>query len=112
MKIALPIANGKLCMHFGHCDVFAFYTIDETSKKIESYEELTPPPHEPGVLPRWIREQGTTLVLAGGMGKRAQELFTQSGVQVLTGVSELNPKKAVEDYLEGNLNTGANCCDH
>ena len=112
MKIALPISSNKLCMHFGHCDVFTFFTIDPSTKSVTAQENLTPPPHEPGVLPRWIKEQGATVVLAGGMGKRAQDIFSQHGVTVITGVQELDPLSAVKAYLAGSLQTGANCCDH
>ncbi len=112
MKIALPIANGKLCMHFGHCEVFAFFTVDQNEKKILTRSDLVPPPHEPGVLPRWIKEQGATVVLAGGMGKRAQELFTQNGVMVYTGVVETNPDRLIHSFLNDDMKTGQNCCDH
>lgn len=112
MKIALPLAEGKLCMHFGHCEIFKFFDVDKTNKKIIKEAELTPPPHEPGLLPVWIKEQGVNLILAGGMGQRAQQLFLQNGIEVLVGVEELNPETAVLNYLNGNLSTGTNTCDH
>ena len=112
MKIAMPLANNMLCMHFGHCEVFRFFSINETNKTVEDFKDLTPPPHEPGVLPKWIAENGANLVLAGGMGQRAQSLFGNNGVQVVTGVIETDPNKAVADYLEGKLSTGQNACDH
>jgi len=51
------------------------------------------PPHEPGLLPRWLHEQGAHLIIAGGMGHRAQELFVQNGIQVtvLPKLSEGRP---------------------
>ncbi|OFZ46226.1 MAG: ATPase [Bdellovibrionales bacterium RIFOXYB1_FULL_37_110] len=112
MKIAVPVANQLLCMHFGHCEVFAFFEVDEAKKIIKSCTEVTPPAHEPGILPQWVKKQGADLVLAGGMGQRAQELFNQNGVHVVVGVTENNPAKAVLDYLKGNLITGTNACDH
>jgi len=112
MKIALPVANDQLCMHFGHCQMFEFYEIDEKEKKISGKSALTPPPHEPGVLPRWIKEQGVDLVIAGGMGASAQNLFRQAGVQVITGASANNPEEIVENYINNSLETGANACDH
>lgn len=47
MKIAIPSTNGKVCMHFGHCDVFDIFEVDKAGKKIIKKETLTPPPHEP-----------------------------------------------------------------
>lgn len=57
MKIAVPTAQGKLCMHFGHCEMFTVIDIDETNKKIETTTAIEPPPHEPGVLPKWLGEK-------------------------------------------------------
>lgn len=33
MKIAIPMAGGQLCMHFGHCEQFALVDVDETAGK-------------------------------------------------------------------------------
>ena len=112
LRIALPVAEGQLCMHFGHCQQFAMVQVDPESKKIESIDMLTPPPHEPGVLPQWLAEQKTNLVIAGGMGSRAQSLFTQNGIQVLTGAPAKTPEELVQSYLNGSLTTGDNVCDH
>lgn len=54
MGTAIPTAQGRLCAHFGHCEEFAFVEIDEKDKKITGVSKKTPPPHEPGVLPRWL----------------------------------------------------------
>jgi predicted Fe-Mo cluster-binding NifX family protein len=74
MRIALPVAENQLCMHFGHCEKFAFYDVDLKEKAILGVEVLTPPPHEPGILPPWIKQQGADLVITGGMGGRARSL--------------------------------------
>lgn len=29
MKIAIPTVNKELCSHFGHCEAFAIFTVDE-----------------------------------------------------------------------------------
>ncbi|MFZ4395053.1 MAG: iron-sulfur cluster carrier protein MrpORP [Kiritimatiellia bacterium] len=112
MKIAIPIAEGKLCMHFGHCDQFALLDIDEKTKKITNKQMLTPPPHEPGVLPRWLHEQGATVIIAGGMGSRAQNLFAESRIKVVVGAPSEAPEQLVAQYLAGSLVSGANVCDH
>lgn len=112
MKIAIPTANGQLCMHFGHCEQFAFVTIDPENKTVKGTELLTPPPHEPGVLPKWVADNGGNLVIAGGMGMRAQQLFSQNGVQVLVGAPADTPENLTAAYLNGTLQTGQNVCDH
>jgi len=112
MKIAIPVAAGKLAMHFGHCEQFALINVDEQEKKILDTKYLTPPPHEPGVLPRWLHEQGANMIIAGGMGNRAQQLFTQNQISVVVGAPSDMPEKIVEAYLAGTLETGGNLCDH
>ena len=112
MKIAIPTAQGKLCMHFGHCEKFAIVTVDEDSKSIANIEMITPPPHEPGLLPRWLGEQGSNLVIAGGMGQRAQQLFAQNGVKVVVGAPAETPEILISAFLNNSLETGQNACDH
>ncbi len=112
MLIAIPVANGQLCAHFGHCEQFALVEADAATKQITSTKHLTPPPHEPGVLPRWLHEQGANVILAGGMGQRAQQLFTQNGIKVVIGAPVDSPVNLVNAYLAGSLVSGANLCDH
>ena len=111
MKFAVPTYQRKLCAHFGHCEAFALIDTDSEGKIVnENY--VTPPPHEPGVLPAWLSQQGVNCIIAGGMGSRAQQLFAQQGVRVVTGAQGEDPREVVEQYLKGTLQTGANTCDH
>jgi predicted Fe-Mo cluster-binding NifX family protein len=112
MKIAIPCAEGKLAMHFGHCAEFAIVTVNDSDNSIEGTEMLTPPPHEPGVLPKWLGEQKADMILAGGMGMRAQQLFSEQGIKVAVGAPALAPQELVEKLLEGSLECGDNICDH
>jgi ATP-binding protein involved in chromosome partitioning len=112
MKIAIPIADGRLCMHFGHCEQFALVDVDETSRKPARTTMMTPPPHEPGVLPRWLHEQGAKVIIAGGMGHRAQQWFAQSGIEVVVGAPAETPDALARAYLDGTLVSGENLCDH
>jgi Mrp family chromosome partitioning ATPase/predicted Fe-Mo cluster-binding NifX family protein len=112
IKVAVPVVNGKLCMHFGHCQQFAMVEADAGKKEILGVEHLDPPPHEPGVLPEWVAGQGADFVIAGGMGSRAQSLFNQHGVKVLVGASADTPENLVQSYMQGTLTTGENVCDH
>ncbi|MFA5480073.1 MAG: iron-sulfur cluster carrier protein MrpORP [Candidatus Muiribacteriota bacterium] len=111
-KIAVPVVNDVLCLHFGHCEKFLVAEVDRNSKKIVNTEFQTPPPHEPGVIPKWLNELGVSAIISGGMGQRAQDLFTQFGISVLTGAPVEAPEKVIEDYLNDKLTLGANTCDH
>jgi len=112
MKIALPLVGGKLSMHFGHCEEFAFVEVDPEKKAIERIESLPAPLHQPGLLPQWLSERGAQMIIAGGMGRRAQELFEEEKIKVLVGAPSEAPEAIVNAYLNGALETGENICDH
>jgi ATP-binding protein involved in chromosome partitioning len=112
MTIAIPVADGKLGMHFGHCEQFALLDVDDKTKKVTGKRMLTPPPHEPGVLPRWLHKEGATVIIAGGMGQRAQSLFAENGIKVVVGAPAETPEELAVKYLSGTLVSGVNACDH
>jgi predicted Fe-Mo cluster-binding NifX family protein len=112
MRIAIPLVDGKLTMHFGHCERFALLDVDPATKKILKREDVEAPPHQPGLLPPWLAQRGANMIIAGGMGQRAQGLFTEHGIQVIVGAPALTPERLVNDYLSGTLQSGENICDH
>jgi len=112
MKYAVPVSGGAVALHFGHCEHFAMFDVDEEKKEITGKELVQPPEHQPGLLPPWLAEQGVNFVIAGGMGSRAQDLFQQNNIGVIIGATENDPEKAVLNYLSGKLATGDNICDH
>jgi predicted Fe-Mo cluster-binding NifX family protein len=110
MKFAIPLADGKLTAHFGHCKEFALIEVEKNI--IKKKEILVPPPHEPGVLPKWLQEVGVNVIIAGGMGNKAQVLFQEKNITVVTGAPSLEPEELVNSYLNNTLTTGENLCDH
>jgi len=112
MRIAIPLANEKLAMHFGHCERFALVDVDPAEKKILKREDIEAPPHQPGLLPKWLAERGANMIIAGGMGQRAQDLFVEQGIQVIIGAPADTPEHLTYDYLAGTLRSGENVCDH
>jgi len=112
MRIAIPLAQGQLSLHFGHCDEFAIVDVDSQERSISGIFTETAPSHAPGVLPQWLGQQKVNVVIAGGMGSRAQALFAQNGIQVVIGATAGTPEEVANAYLNGTLRTGANICDH
>jgi predicted Fe-Mo cluster-binding NifX family protein len=108
--IAVPLENGILCAHFGHCQQFAI--IETDSNGVSNEVLVTPPPHEPGMLPGWLAEKGVTDVIAGGMGQRAIGLFNQKNINVFVGAPFKSPKELADDLINNTLDAGANYCDH
>jgi len=112
MRVAVPVTDDKVAAHFGHCSHFALFDIDEATKAIVKRELIPSPGHQPGLLPAWLAEEGVSVVIAGGMGSRAQAIFNENRIEVVVGVLSDDPQKAVLDYLKGELATGDNICDH
>ncbi len=108
---AIPTQNGLLCSHFGHCEQFTLVEAGDGGEPAVR-EVCAAPPHEPGLLPRWLAEKGVKTVIAGGMGARAQQIFAESGVKVLCGAPQAEPLQLARDYLAGTLELGDNACDH
>lgn len=112
MKYAIPTTGGKLSLHFGHCEQFALFDVDEQKREIVKKELVASPEHQPGLLPAWLAEKGASVVITGGMGPRAVDIFQQHGIKVVLGAPEDDPEQVVLSYLEGNLAIGDNICDH
>ena len=110
MKIAVPTRGGALSSHFGQCEQFTVFHVDDG--QIRKTEVLKPPEHEPGSYPRFLGAQGVDTVIAGGMGGRAQGLFSEKGITVVSGAQGSDPAAIVESYIKRALKTGENPCDH
>jgi len=109
-KIAIPVSNGLLSQHFGHCEHFAIYETEDG--KINNQLLMEAPPHQPGLLPKWLAKKGATDILAGGMGQRAIDLFNEAGINVYVGVPSKSADEIAIDFLDGKLVTNENLCDH
>ena len=112
MRYAVPVSGGAVSAHFGHCEQFALIDVDEERKEIVKKGLIPSPGHEPGLLPQWLAEEGVSVVIAGGMGSRAQNLFAQNHIRVIINVLESDPEKAVRDCMAGTLSVGDDVCDH
>lgn len=96
--------------HFGHCEKFAIYTI-ENGKAVKK-EIAVAPEHALGVFPKFIAEQKVNVVITGGMGQRAIDILKANGTEVILGASG-KIEDILKTYLEGNLvSNGAACAHH
>lgn len=110
MKIAVASMSGKVSEHFGHCEGFDIF--DTENNKIVKNEYVENPGHKPGFLPNFLNENGVKVIISGGMGGGAIDIFNEKGIEVITGASG-DAKAAVEQYLLGNLkSTGSVCNQH
>lgn len=110
-RIAIPVdEHGILDGHFGHCKFFIL--LDTENQNIVAEEKVTPPPHEPGVLPKWLAEKGVSDVLAGGMGHKAIQIFNYNNVNVFVGAPKLAATDLAKGFIKETISFTANYCDH
>jgi predicted Fe-Mo cluster-binding NifX family protein len=112
MIIAIPVTEGRLSGHFGHCDQFLVYDVKDSASEINCVTEMIPPPHEPGVIPKWLYENGVNVVIAGGIGAKAKTIFEKYNIEVLSGADNtVEVGKLVEQYINGSLETSDATCN-
>lgn len=110
MKIAVAAMGHTVAGHFGHCENFIFF--DTEDGKIVGENVVPNPGHRPGFLPNFLADNGAEVVIAGGMGGGAVDIFQERGVKVITG-AEGDAAAAVELYLQGKLiSSGSICHNH
>lgn len=107
LKIAVATQGRLVSPHFGHCDGFTFYETD--GKKIVNESFMPSPPHQPGLLPQLLHEKGARVVIAGGMGGGAIELFNENEITVITGAKG-DVKIVLQAYLDGDLSQTTEIC--
>jgi predicted Fe-Mo cluster-binding NifX family protein len=107
MRVAISTDGDSVSAHFGRCPSFTIADIQDG--KVASRETIANPGHDPGFLPRFLREKGAECIIAGGMGQRAQILFDENNITTVMGVSG-----AIDEVLrricEGTLEGGESLC--
>ena len=103
--------EGEVGAHFGRCP---YYVLVETNDHTVTGSRVVANPyfdgHRPGVMPRFIRELGSNVIIAGGMGPKAIEMFHGFGIDVATGVTG-SVSSVLGAYLRGE-HRGVVPCAH
>jgi len=107
MRIAIASDNGKVTGHFGHCE--GFIVFDEEGGNIVKEEFIQNPGHKPGFLPKFLAERNIDVIISGGMGGGAVNLFNENGIEVILGASG-DSRNAAEAYLRGELKSSESVC--
>jgi predicted Fe-Mo cluster-binding NifX family protein len=115
-RIALACDNGfglesLVSSHFGRCPFYVLVDVaDDCITGFQVVDNPYYPNHQPGVIPQFIHSQKANVMIAGGMGPRAIDFFTQFGIDVATG-AQGKVKDIVEAYLRGEIQ-GVVACEH
>ena len=103
--------DGRVAGHFGRCP--AYVVVNTVGDQIQDARVVRNPHfhhHEPGQVPQFVRSLEVDAILAGGMGPRAVDMFSQFGIEVATGI-EGTVREAVGEFLSGRLK-GTVPCNH
>ena len=103
--------NGQISQHFGRCPYYLLVEVEE--KEIKNTEVVSNPyynNHVPGKVPTFINQQGANVMVAGGMGPRAIDMFASFGIEVVTGAVG-NTGNVLQAYLKGEI-SGVEPCKH
>ncbi|MCF7916604.1 MAG: NifB/NifX family molybdenum-iron cluster-binding protein [Candidatus Omnitrophica bacterium] len=107
MKVAISTDSGHVSEHFGRCPTFTL--VEFENGEILVKKEIPNPGHHPGFLPEFLKKEGAKAIIAGGMGQRALELFSQSGIEVIVGITgEIDA--VIAKLAEGKLEGGESFC--
>jgi predicted Fe-Mo cluster-binding NifX family protein len=113
MKIAVPSYSGQVDEHFGHCQYFTVYTVNDNKEII--HEETVPSPAGCGCksnIAEILAGMGVSVMLAGNMGGGAVNVLGSYGIDVIRGCSG-NTKDVAIGWVNGNIiDNGEECHSH
>lgn len=110
LRIAVASEKEQVTAHFGHCE--AFIVFDTENDEIIGMQSLPNPGHKPGFLPKYLNEKGVDVIISGGMGQSAVDIFNDNDIEVIVGAAG-TARESAEKYLKGELKcTGSICHDH
>lgn len=110
-KIAVPTREEHIDDHFGHCDHYTIYTIN--NKEITERNTL-PSPQGCGCksgIAAELAAIGVTVMIAGNMGEGAKNKLNASGIAVIRGCSGAIDT-VVTEYLCGKISDSGDVCSH
>jgi len=112
-KIAVPTRNGAVDDHFGHCESYSIFTVEDG--RIAGDPESLPAPQGCGCksgIASVLQEKGVTVMLAGNMGAGALNVLSRHGIKVFRGCSG-EVRSLAETYLAGGIaDSGESCHAH
>jgi predicted Fe-Mo cluster-binding NifX family protein len=103
--------SGQMSQHFGRCPYYLIVDVEgDEIKKTDSVNNPYYNNHVPGMVPQFINEQAVNVMIAGGMGPRAIDMFSNLGMEVVTGAIG-NVGNVLQAYLRGEI-SGVEPCEH
>lgn len=108
MRVALAVDNNMITQHFGYCEYFVVYEVED--KQIKGSVILNNPPHQKGQLPKFLKQNNIDVVITGNMGQMAFNLMDNLGIECIRGVTG-NLVEVINAYVDGKLETKDTVCN-
>ena len=111
-KIAVPTRNEDVDAHFGHCEHYTIFTINDDNTMVN--KEFYAAPQGCGCksnIAPLLAKEGVSLMLAGNMGMGAVNVLQSNNIEVLRGC-EGKVKDVINQYLSDELNDSGESCAH
>jgi predicted Fe-Mo cluster-binding NifX family protein len=95
--------DANIYAHFGHTPYFTVVDIqNQLVKKTTIVANPYVEKHQPGEVPTYLSKMDVNLIIAGGMGTKAKDIFKSFGIDVIAGASGVI-SEIIDQYLKGNL---------
>ena len=107
MKVAVAVSENQVAQHFGFCELFRVYNV--VDGKVVGKEDVANPGHKPGFLPVFLKSKGVEVIIAGGMGGGAVDLFNENKIEVIVGITG-DIDKTISSYIAGELVSTCSVC--
>jgi len=103
--------DSQISQHFGRCPYYLIVDVDgDEIVKTDTVANPYYSQHSPGMVPKFIQEQGAHVLISGGIGPRAIDMFASLGIEVVSGTAG-NAGDTIQAYLKGEV-SGAEGCGH
>ncbi|MFA7075100.1 MAG: NifB/NifX family molybdenum-iron cluster-binding protein [Candidatus Izemoplasmatales bacterium] len=108
MRLAIAVKNNEIAEHFGHCDYFQVYNI--SNNIVESEEKIINPPHQKGLLPKFLKDNGIDSLITGNIGSLAVDKLEELGIEAVRGVKG-SLQQILKEYLKNTLVSTDDTCE-
>ena len=107
MRVAIANDNGNVGQHFGHCERFTVFEVE--NDKIISNSILNSPKHEHGIMPQFLFDNGLNVVIVGGMGEGAKNKLNVFNINYFVGINS-TVDEAIDLFLNNELKSDDKAC--
>lgn len=110
MKIAVTYENNEVFQHFGRCENFKVFEIE--NNEIKNAQVINSNGTGHGALAGFLSNLGVEILICGGIGAGARNALATVNIQVYPGTNG-NVDDIISNFIQGNLDFDPNTeCHH